>query len=188
MTVTWHGHDATSKALDGMEEWAMVEWRPQAYKDAPKKNGTMANSLGHERDDANKLVRVGGGGEAKAYILKQEMDRSLHHEVGKSGFIRDSCNMKAAKLPEYVKKHITGDGIIPTTLPASSLPSISSSSSKKSSDVSSRMQAVEKRAAARRARTSAEMAKIKASSQREARAQAKEARARRAFQRRLDKL
>lgn len=93
-------------ALDGVEEWAMVEWRPQAYKDAPKRNGIMADSLGHERDDSKKCVYVGGGGEAKDYILKQELDRSLVHPVGKAGFIIDTVNTKKSSLPQYIKEHI----------------------------------------------------------------------------------
>jgi hypothetical protein len=95
-----------SNAIDGLEEWGKVEWRPQAYKDAPKKSGAMAGSLGIERDDNNKCIYVGGGGEAKKYILKQERDRSLHHEVGKAGFIFDTVNSKAPLIPKYVKKRL----------------------------------------------------------------------------------
>jgi len=93
-------------SMDGLEEWGRVEWYPQAYRDAPKKTSTMAGSLGVERDDANKCIYVGGGGQAKAYILKQELDRSLHHEVGKAGFVGDTVQAKASKLSTYVKKHI----------------------------------------------------------------------------------
>ena len=108
--VKWHPQNfvktLTKNALDGVEEWAMVEWQPQAYEDAPKKTSTMAGSLGHERDDSAKCVYVGGGGRAKDYILKQELDRSLVHSVGKAGFIIDTVNSKKSSLPQYIKDHI----------------------------------------------------------------------------------
>jgi hypothetical protein len=94
------------KGMDGLEEWALVEWKPQAYRDAPKLSSTMAGSLGHERDDGKKCIYVGGGGQAKAYILKQELDASLRHEVGKSHFISGAVQSNASKLGTYVKKHI----------------------------------------------------------------------------------
>ena len=110
MSISWNDSGFKKKivsaGMDGLEEWGRVEWHPQAYKDSPKKTSTMAGSLGIERDDANKCLYVGGGGQAKDYILKQELDRSLHHEVGKAGFIGDTVQMKASKLPAYVKKHI----------------------------------------------------------------------------------
>jgi hypothetical protein len=94
------------KGLDGLEEWAKVEWHPQAYRDAPKLTGTMAGSLGYERDNGKKCIYVGGGGQAKAYILKQELDRSRAHPTGKAGFISDNVQAKASKLSSYVKTHI----------------------------------------------------------------------------------
>ena len=110
MAVTWNDaafkRKVISSGIDGLEEWGRVEWHPQAYRDAPKKTSAMAGSLGVERDDANKCIYVGGGGQAKAYILKQELDRSLHHEVGKAGFVCDTVQEKASKLSSYVKKHI----------------------------------------------------------------------------------
>lgn len=92
--------------MDGVEEWSIVEWHPQAFRDAPKKTTTMAGSLGHERNDSQKCVYVGGGGGSKDYILKQELDRSLVHPVGKAGFIGDTVKEKAPLLAQYVKKHI----------------------------------------------------------------------------------
>ena len=110
MSISWNDSafkkKVVSSALDGLEEWGRVEWHPQAYKDAPKKSSTMAGSLGVERSDSEKCIYVGGGGQAKDYILKQELDRSLHHEVGKAGFIKDSMQMHISKAPAYVKKHI----------------------------------------------------------------------------------
>ena len=110
--ISWHDDEfkkaIVKNAIDGLEEWGKVVWHPQAYRDAPKKSSTMAGSLGVERDDANACIYVGGGGQAKAYILKQELDRSLHHEVGKAGFILDTVNMNAGSIQEYVKKHIRG--------------------------------------------------------------------------------
>jgi hypothetical protein len=75
-------------------------------EDAPKLSGTMAGSIGVERDDKNKCCYIGGGGQAKTYILKQELDRSLRHEVGKAGFIGDTVQQNVSKLPTYVKKHV----------------------------------------------------------------------------------
>ena len=92
--------------IDGLEEWGKVEWHPQAYRDAPKLTSAMAGSLGVERDDKNRCIYVGGGGQARDYILKQELDRSLSHPVGKAGFIGDTVQQKAHKLGTYVKKHI----------------------------------------------------------------------------------
>jgi len=110
MVVQWD-HKAfvdqkVKKGMDALEDWGKTAWHPQAYRDAPKLSTTMALSLGVERDDANKCICVGGGGDAKDYILKQELDRSLHHEVGKAGFISDSVQQNISKLPTYVKKHV----------------------------------------------------------------------------------
>lgn len=78
----------------------------QAKEDCPVLNGDMRGSLGTERDNAKKCVYLGGGGPAKDYILKQELDRSLYHDDGKAGFIRDSVEMHAGKLKSFVEKHI----------------------------------------------------------------------------------
>lgn len=106
--ITWNDANfkkkIKEKGVDGLEEWGRTVWHPQAYKDAPKKTSTMAGSLGVERGPD--CIWVGGGGQAKAYILKQELDRSLHHEVGKAGFIGDSVQMHARELPAFVKKHV----------------------------------------------------------------------------------
>jgi len=110
MTVTWNDanfrKNIKTKGMDGLEEWGKTVWHPRAYKDCPKLSSTMAESLWVERDDANNCIYVGGGGDAKDYILKQELDRSLHHEVGKAGFIGDTVQQNISQLPEYVKKHI----------------------------------------------------------------------------------
>jgi hypothetical protein len=108
--ITWN--DAAFKkrivsgGMDGLEEFGLAVWRPPAVRDAPKESGTMAGSLGVERDDANKCIYVGGGGQAKSYILKQELDRSIRHNVGKAGFIGDTLQANISKLPAYVKKHV----------------------------------------------------------------------------------
>lgn len=110
MTVTWNDtnfrKNIKTKGMDALEDWGKTAWHPQAYKDAPKLSTTMALSLGVERDDANNCIYVGGGGDAKDYILKQELDRSLRHEVGKAGFIGDTVQQNISKLPAYVKKHV----------------------------------------------------------------------------------
>lgn len=113
MSVQWDDSNfkkATIKrGMDGLEEFARAVWLPQARINcpvAPVNGGTMRNSLGYERDDSQKVVFVGGGGAAKDYIFKQEMDRSLHHTTGKPGFINDTLQDNVSKLPVYVKKHI----------------------------------------------------------------------------------
>jgi hypothetical protein len=109
MPVTWNrgwGSKIVSRAMDGLEECVRVEMLAQAQRDCPVDRGTMRASLGVERDDANKCVYLGGGGAAKAYIFRQEIDRSLNHTVGKAGFIRDSVEMHASKLPKYIKRRI----------------------------------------------------------------------------------
>ncbi|MHC1687971.1 MAG: hypothetical protein AB9879_09730 [Methanothrix sp.] len=95
-----------TKALDGIEECAKGVMLTQAKEDCPVNHGIMRGSLTTERDDANKCVYLGGGGPAKDYIHRQEVDRSLNHTVGKAGFIRDSVEMHAPKLKSYVEKHI----------------------------------------------------------------------------------
>lgn len=110
MSITWNDTAFKKKVvkggMDGLEEWGLTAWRPQAVQDAPKESGTMAGSLTVERDDANRCIYVGGGGQAKAYILKQELDRSIRHEVGKAGFIGDTVQQNASKISSYVKKHV----------------------------------------------------------------------------------
>jgi hypothetical protein len=118
-SIQWN-HDSflkttISKALDGIEECAKGVMLTQALEDCPvgiypagsgKKGGTMKGSLGTERDDKNKCVYLGGGGPAKAYIKRQEKDRSYNHTSGKAGFIRDSVQMHSSKLASYVQKHV----------------------------------------------------------------------------------
>ena len=108
--VTWDAKSFTDKtrkaATDGLEEFAKGVWQPQAQTDCPVSSGTMRGSLGTERDDVNSVIYVGGGGAASSYILKQELDRSIRHNVGKAGFIKDSLDMHSGEIAEYVKKHI----------------------------------------------------------------------------------
>lgn len=84
----------------------MVEWQPAAKRDSPVDTGTMRNSLGVERSDSERCCYVGGGGASSSYILKQELDRSIHHRVGKAGFIGDNVQDLSPKLGSYVQKHI----------------------------------------------------------------------------------
>jgi hypothetical protein len=110
MPVSWNDasfkKNAHKAGMDGIEEWCRVEWQTKAKQDCPVHTGTMRGSLGVERDDANSCCYVGGGGAARDYILKQEIDRSLHHDIGKAGFIGDTVQDKASKLSGYVKKHL----------------------------------------------------------------------------------
>ena len=113
MSVTWTDGPfkkaVVARGMDGLEEFALTVWLPQAKQNCPvaeKNGGTMRNSLGYERSDSEKVVYVGGGGAAKDYIFKQEMDRSLHHTTGKAGFINDTLQQNISKLPQYVKKHV----------------------------------------------------------------------------------
>jgi hypothetical protein len=93
-------------ALDGIEEWCNAAWLPQARADCPVDSGTMRNSLGVERDNAGQCCYVGGGGAASSYIMKQELDRSLSHTIGKAGFIEDSVTDNMPSVNSYVKKHV----------------------------------------------------------------------------------
>lgn len=98
-----------AKALDGIEEVVRADMLTQAKEDcpvAPVNGGTMRNSLGIERDDKAGIVYLGGGGAAKKYIKRQELDRSLNHTSGKAGFIRDSMQANIGKLKPAVEKHI----------------------------------------------------------------------------------
>lgn len=110
MGVQWNDSSfkrkVVSAGMDGLNEWGLTVWLPVAKQNCPVDQGTMRNSLGVERDDANKCIYVGGGGQAKAYILKQELDRSLHHNVGKAGFIKDTVEQNISKAPSYIKKRL----------------------------------------------------------------------------------
>jgi hypothetical protein len=108
--ITWNDSDfkksTVTKALDGIEECAKGVMATQAREDCPVDSGTLRGTIGTERDDANKCIYLGCGGPAKAYALRQEVDRSLNHPSGKAGFIRDSVEMHSSKLGSYVQKHI----------------------------------------------------------------------------------
>ncbi len=91
-------------AMDGLERWARTLVLTQAKQDCPVDTGTMRNSLTVERSDSERCVFVGGGGAAKKYIKRQELDRSLHHKIGKAGFIRDSVMMHLDKLAQFMRR------------------------------------------------------------------------------------
>jgi hypothetical protein len=74
----------------------------------PVKEGTMRNSLGVERDDANLCVYIGGGGAAKDYIFRQHQDLALNHPVGKAKFISQPVQQLSNEIPSYIKKHVKG--------------------------------------------------------------------------------
>jgi len=110
MSVTWNDANfkksIKQKGMDGVEEWCRAVWHPQAARDCPVDQGTMKGSLGVERDDSASCCYVGGGGASSSYILKQELDRSIRHNIGKAGFIGDTVQQNISKLPQYVKKHV----------------------------------------------------------------------------------
>ena len=110
MSVQWnHANFAKSqrkKALDGIEECARVVMLTEAKENCPVKEGVMRGSLMVERDDNNECCYLGGGGPAKAYIYRQEKDKSLNHTVGKAGFIEDSVDAHVSELNSFVQKHI----------------------------------------------------------------------------------
>jgi hypothetical protein len=95
-----------TKGLDGIQEWCMVEWEPTSKENCPVDTGVMRASLGVERSDSEKCCFVGGGGGSSDYILKQELDRSLHHNVGGPGFIMNTVKEKSPLLAQYVNKHV----------------------------------------------------------------------------------
>ena len=94
------------RALDGIEACAKGPMATQAKEDCPVLSGTLRSTIGTERDEANSCIYIGCGGPAKAYALRQEVDRSLNHPVGKAGFIHDSVEMHASKLTSFIQKHI----------------------------------------------------------------------------------
>jgi len=115
--MDWHPEDFMAKceeaALDGAEEWAMTTWQSQAREDCPvgqypagsgRVGGTMRASLTVEREED--MIHMGGGGAAKSYIRKQELDRSLDHTSGKAGFILDSFEMHLAEIGPMVQERI----------------------------------------------------------------------------------
>jgi len=109
--LRWHPEKFIKKteeaALDGIEEWARTIWLSQAKEDCPvalRFGGTMRNSLGVVRE--GNYIKIGGGGPARDYIYRQEMDRNLNHRDGqKAGFIRDSATMHKGKIIKFVEKH-----------------------------------------------------------------------------------
>lgn len=100
------GRKKTAAAMDGLEEWARTLVLTQSKADCPVDTGTMRNSLMVERSDSEKAVYVGGGGAARKYILRQELDRSLKHTVGKAGFLRDSVMIHLNSLPEFIRRRL----------------------------------------------------------------------------------
>lgn len=110
MKIDWRGgkwgERIRKNALDGVEECVRTLMATQAREDCPVDKGVLRASIGVERNDAERCVYLGCGGAARKYALRQEVDRSLHHRVGKAGFIRDSVVMHAGKLPAYIKKHV----------------------------------------------------------------------------------
>lgn len=99
--------DLESKILDGVQEWAEAPVLTQALEECPvalDNGGTMRGSLRVIREDD--AVYIGGGGPAKAYILKQHQDMTYNHRAGqKAKFILDPVNDNAPDLPDYIKKH-----------------------------------------------------------------------------------
>ncbi len=97
------------KALDGIEECARALMLTEAKERcpvAPVNGGTMRNSLTVERDNSKKVVYLGGGGAAKAYIFRQHQDTSLNHTTGQSKFITTAIEIHSPKLKQFVEKHV----------------------------------------------------------------------------------
>jgi hypothetical protein len=97
---------AKKKGLDGVEECARGLMLTTAKERCPVDNGTMRNSLGVERDDANLCVYLGGGGAAKAYIFRQHQDMSLNHTSGQAKFITSAIETHSKELKGFVEKHL----------------------------------------------------------------------------------
>jgi len=117
--IDWHPEvcieKAEAAAMDAGEQYASVVWLPMARENCPvgqypagsgRTGGTMRAGLTFERDDANKMIHMGGGGAAKDYILRQELDRSLNHTVGRAGFIRDTFAETISELGPMVQERI----------------------------------------------------------------------------------
>jgi hypothetical protein len=94
-------------AIDGLEECVRVKMATQAKLDCPVDTGTLRGSIGVTRLD-EKSVMLFAGGAASKYAFRQEVDRSLHHTVGKAGFIRDSVYMYSSEIPTFIKKRAGG--------------------------------------------------------------------------------
>ena len=109
-TVSWHPEswlkDTVTKAMDGLEEGVRGPMATQAKEDCPVDSGTLRNSIGVERDDANKCVYLGCGGPARDYAFRQHQDMSLNHPVGRAKFISGAVEQHAPKLKSYVEKHL----------------------------------------------------------------------------------
>jgi hypothetical protein len=112
-TVNWHPESwqksIKTKALDGVEECAkglILTTAKERCPVAPINGGTMRNSLGTERDDANLCVYIGGGGAAKKYIFRQHQDMSLNHTTGQAKFITSAIETHSKELKGFVEKHI----------------------------------------------------------------------------------
>ena len=100
---------AHDKAMDGVEELARGPILTEAKENcpvAPEHGGTMRNSLGVERDDANSCCYVGGGGAAAAYIWKQHQDMTLNHTTGRAKFITGPVEAHQGEMKKYIEKHL----------------------------------------------------------------------------------
>lgn len=90
--------------MDAIREWCEGVWLPQAVIDCPVDTGVMRESLGVDPRPAELACYVGGGGAAESYIMKQELDASLHHNVGKAHFIVGSVQEHINELGEMIKE------------------------------------------------------------------------------------
>ena len=110
-SISWHPEswiDGTvKKAMDGLEEGVRGPMQTQSKEDCTVSSGTLRNSIGVERDDANKCIYLGCGGAASAYAFRQHQDMSLNHPgAGKAKFISGAVEQHAPKLKGYIEKHI----------------------------------------------------------------------------------
>lgn len=107
MDFVWNAEeiakDMHEKALDGLEELARVEMLTEMKLETPVLHGTLRDNETIERRENS--ILIGTGKVTDDYAEKQHNDRSLHHKVGKAGFIEDPFNRLAVKAPEYIQKH-----------------------------------------------------------------------------------
>jgi hypothetical protein len=110
--IVWKGDaivkDIRAKSMDGIREWCEGVWLPAAVAGCPVDTGVMRESLGVDPRPSEVACYVGGGGASEPYIMKQELDVSLHHTVGHARFITRAVNENVKELPEIIKKHTEG--------------------------------------------------------------------------------
>ena len=91
------------KAMDGLEELATVVMLTEMKNTTPVDHGTLRDNETVERR-ADTVV-IGTGKVTDSYAEVVHNDRSIHHKVGKAGFVEDPFNAHKGEANEYIAKH-----------------------------------------------------------------------------------